>query len=105
MLAAGGAAYGVPLIPGISPDIDLDGDGLERLVVDGDGRLETCVAGDLTAIHGRGCWSDPRMADGFSLVVVMRFVGAAHEGIVPGWESWVPGECTEPPEQSLWDAR
>ena len=48
VLAAGGAAYGLPLIPGVEPDMDLDGDGLERLLVDEDGRLETCVDGDLS---------------------------------------------------------
>lgn len=53
------------------PDIDIDGDGLERYEarMGGGGnppRIEACIDGDGTRIEGRGCAMDPRMADGFS---------------------------------------
>ncbi|MBK8693641.1 MAG: DUF4215 domain-containing protein [Deltaproteobacteria bacterium] len=53
------------------PDIDIDGDGLERYEarMGGGGlppRIEACIDGDGTRIEGRECAMDPRMADGFS---------------------------------------
>ncbi len=53
------------------PDIDIDGDGLERYEARRGGgglppRIEACIDGDGTRIEGRECAMDPRMADGFS---------------------------------------
>lgn len=53
------------------PDIDIDGDGLERYEarMGGGGnppRIEACIDGNGTRIEGRDCAMDPRMADGFS---------------------------------------
>ena len=53
------------------PDIDVDGDGLERYEARRGGgglppRIEACIDGDGTRIEGRECAMDPRMADGFS---------------------------------------
>ena len=52
------------------PDIDLDGDGLERIeTVAGAGgarQISACVDGDGTRITGRMCANDPRIADGFT---------------------------------------
>ncbi len=53
------------------PDVDLDGDGLERYEATmGAGmtppQITACIDGDGTRIEGRTCALDPRMADGFS---------------------------------------
>ena len=53
------------------PDIDVDGDGLERyeasMGIGGNPpRIQACIDGDGTRIEGRDCAMDPRMADGFS---------------------------------------
>jgi len=102
----GGLRFGVPTVPGVSPDIDLDDDGLERFILSDEGRLATCVDGDgHTTIDGRDCWQDPRIADAISLTVFLRLVSARFAGRRPGWELEVPGECDEPPEQSLWEWR
>jgi cysteine-rich repeat protein len=59
-------------------DIDLDGDGLERVVgTMGDGRtppqITECIDGDGTRIMGRACVMDPRIQDAFS--ATFRFNG------------------------------
>lgn len=49
------------------PDLDLDGDGLERLAdTDGDGFVDRCTDGGGVVIDGTACVDDPRIADGFS---------------------------------------
>jgi len=58
------------------PDVDLDGDGLERFYDTGgagdagagDGVIDLCVDGDGTEFVGEGCWSDPSFADGYLMV-------------------------------------
>ena len=49
----------------VSPDMDLDGDGLEQVIGDGIGILE-CIDGDGTVISGSDCPCDPAIADGYS---------------------------------------
>jgi hypothetical protein len=103
-LLAGGAAMGMPSLPGVSPDVDLDGDGLERFVLDAAGRLQRCIDGDSTPIEGAECWRDPRIADGFGVSV--RFVAspAVFAGRDPGWDADA-APCDAAPETSLLDPR
>jgi len=101
----GGGVLGRPDIPGLTPDVDLDGDGLESFLLDADGYIESCIDGDRTTISGRDCWSDPRMIDGISMVLNLDGAPARHGGLIEGWEGMVDGSCTDPPEESLWDPR
>ncbi len=76
-IAIGGMDLSLARAPGASPDLDLDGDGLERFEIDrGDGRcvpvVTACVDGDGTRIPGRRCLEDPRIADGFSVELGFR---------------------------------
>jgi hypothetical protein len=105
ILLAGGAALGVPMVPGVVPDLDLDGDGLESFTTDADHYITQCIDGDTTTIPGRDCWQDPRMADGFSFNFRLAGVPAELLGRLPGWESLVEGPCEDPPETSLFDFR
>jgi uncharacterized protein (DUF2249 family) len=63
------------------PDLDLDGDGLERLIGDGDD-VVGCIDGDGTVVEGPDCPCDPRMADGYSVSVDVHAVTAAITGIL-----------------------
>jgi hypothetical protein len=93
LILAGGELLGI-VGPGVLPDLDLDGDGLERFTLDETGRIEACIDGDgFTVIDGRDCWRDPRMADGFALSFGMSLLPAAFAGREPGWELMVPGRC------------
>jgi len=92
-LLAGGRAFGMPMVPGLRPDVDLDGDGLESFVIDDENRITTCIDGDRTVIAGRDCWGDPRMADGFSLTIALEGPRARFAGRGPGWEHLVPEGC------------
>jgi len=103
LFLAGGAAVGIPGLSGFTPDVDIDGDGIERFVTDDEHHITSCVDGDGTVFHGRDCWSDPRMADAFSVTAVATYVGAGFAGREPDWESLVEGECVDPPEESLFD--
>ena len=70
----------------LQPEVDLDGDGLEKLFdkegVDEngnpakDGRIDTCLDGDGTEILGTDCASDPRIADAYRLVFALHGVRA-----------------------------
>jgi hypothetical protein len=97
-------------VPGVSPDLDLDGDGLERFELDSDSRIETCRDGDgFTTIPGRDCWQDPRMADAFALSTAAEAVRAVFADRQAGWrelqtEHGLPA-CDDPPDASLFDPR
>lgn len=98
-LVAGGAAAGIPTIPGVDPDLDFDGDGAERIILDDDLTVESCVDGS-DVIDGRDCWT--RLEDGFSIVMAADWVGARFAGREPEWESH--GDCDSgPPDASLFD--
>jgi hypothetical protein len=106
VLLLGGGVMGRPQLPGLSPDVDVDGDGVERLIQDDDGRIVSCVDGDSSEISGRDCWQDSRMADGFAISMYMTDgVPAIFAGREPGWEDNVDGGCDTPPDPSLWDPR
>lgn len=67
----------------VQPDVDLDGDGLERFYDTmgadadagmNDGRIDRCVDGDGAEVTGVDCPSDPRFADGYRLILVIHGV-------------------------------
>ncbi|MCK6591178.1 MAG: hypothetical protein L6Q76_26800 [Polyangiaceae bacterium] len=70
----------------LQPEVDLDGDGLEKLFDDEnadadagsgkDGQIDRCVDGDGTEILGTDCASDPRIADAYRLVFALHGVRA-----------------------------
>jgi len=104
VLLYGGAAFGVDAIPGIQPDVDFDGDGLERLELDADGRLFRCIDGDHTIIEGRDCWRDPRIADAYAMTFELSGVSARFGGRDPGWALGHDGGCEEwPLPESFFD--
>jgi hypothetical protein len=102
---SGGASFGMPQVPGLLPDVDVDADGLERFVTDGeDFHIVRCIDGDGALLEGRDCWQDPRMADGFSLNVRMVGIRAVFAGREPDWADDVDGSCDAPADHSLFDA-
>ena len=66
----------------VVPDLDLDGDGFERVVGDGVSVVR-CVDGDGTSIPGRECPCHPAIADAFSVGLSWRGVGARIVGVQP----------------------
>lgn len=68
----GGAMIAIIRLRPTSPDVDLDGDGLESFEVARTGPrgcqpvVTACIDGDGTRIEGRGCYNDARIADGYS---------------------------------------
>lgn len=56
---------------GFEPDLDVDGDGLERMERGPDGRIARCIDGSASpeprVIEGGDCVLDPRIADGYLL--------------------------------------
>lgn len=66
----------------LQPEVDLDGDGLEKFFDDGggdpdagspkDGVIDRCVDGDGTEILGTGCAGDARIKDGYRLIFVIH---------------------------------
>lgn len=84
-LLIGGA--GNPLIPvrATQPDVDVDGDGLERFEVTR-GRacqpvVTACIDGDGTRVEGRDCITDSRFEDGWSAGLNVAAVRATITGI------------------------
>ncbi len=75
-LLVGGQRVVVFQIGPQQPDIDLDGDGLERIETvagtRGTQMISACVDGDGTRITGRNCANDPRIADGFTAAFQMQ---------------------------------
>lgn len=83
LIIAGGEAMalGFPLqFMATAPDLDLDADGLEGFRIQGGEDCQPvvigCTDGDGTAIDGRGCFSDPRIADGYSAAFTFRAIRA-----------------------------
>ena len=72
-------------MPAFQPDVDLDGDGLERYYddsEDGTPKITLCVDGDGTEIRGTDCVLDPRMQDAFSYAFMAEAIWARlREGI------------------------
>jgi hypothetical protein len=104
-ILGGGRAFGMPTVPGLTPDADMDGDGAERFVLDASGRIQSCIDGDGSSIEGPDCWQDPRMADGITVAIGAELVGARFAGRRPDWPYLVEGACDAgPPAESLFDS-
>jgi hypothetical protein len=68
---------------GLQPDIDRDGDGIEKIVGDlNTVTIKECVDGDGTVIPGRNCVCDPRIKDGYSGALGFSLVPARVVGLV-----------------------
>jgi cysteine-rich repeat protein len=71
VMIGGSTILGIRTLP-TQPDVDIDGDGLERFEVDSEGpggcqpAIIACIDGDGTRIESPDCARDPRMADGHS---------------------------------------
>lgn len=68
------------------PDIDLDGDGLERIEANMGSiitppRVTACIDGNGTRIEGRECINDPRIADGYTVAFQMATTWITLRGI------------------------
>ncbi|MFH1808710.1 MAG: hypothetical protein ABIJ09_08190 [Pseudomonadota bacterium] len=61
---------------GEHPDLDMDGDGLERYDLDGQAQVVRCIDGDGTIIESPTCLDDPRIADAFSMCLGAHAVSA-----------------------------
>lgn len=66
----------------VSPDIDMDGDGIEQVIGDGI-TIERCIDGDGTVVPGRDCPCHPAIADGYSLLLDIDVVSATIVGAAP----------------------
>lgn len=88
VLIGGSAPGGFISLPGVNPDVDLDGDGLERFEINrGGGNCQpvvtACIDGDGTRVEGHNCTLDPRFEDGFSA----GFLAAAVRANIVGTEA------------------
>ncbi len=83
----GGAQIAIIRLRPTSPDVDLDGDGLESFEVVSTGPrgcqpvVTACIDGDGTRIEGRRCYDDPRIADGFSSALTFTATRASVTGV------------------------
>lgn len=66
----------------LQPDIDLDGDGLERLERSGVA-IDRCIDGDGTVIEGSACPCAPAITDAFSAAVRFDAIPADVVGTIP----------------------
>lgn len=64
----------------LQPDMDLDGDGLERFEMK-DHKLISCIDGNGDTLQGPDCTCDPRIADGYSFTWFAEAVPAVIDGI------------------------
>lgn len=64
----------------VEPDIDLDGDGLEKVIGDGVSIAE-CIDGDGTVIPGADCVCSPKIADAYSMGAEIQLVKANIVGV------------------------
>jgi len=81
LLVSGATFFGFHSDP-TQPDIDFDGDGLERLVdADGDGNVDLCIDGNGSQVEGIDCPLDPRIADGYSEAMSLEAIGARLAGL------------------------
>lgn len=86
VMIGGSTILGIRTLP-TQPDVDIDGDGLERFEVDSEGpsgcqpAIVACIDGDGTRIEAPDCAQDPRMADGHSASFDFTAVRASAVGL------------------------
>ncbi len=105
-----GAQISVFRIGGVSPDVDLDGDGLERFEVTSTGEegcqpvITACIDGDGTRIEGRDCIHETltpgvsRFVDGYSTALTFSAIRAQLVGMSDVTEPPPPTPAPEPAE-------
>ncbi len=76
-----GTLLGFAVAFGLQPDFDIDGDGLETVVLE-KGRVARCIDGTGDVIEGVRCACDPAIVDGFSYSFGYEFVPARLVGVV-----------------------
>jgi len=69
---------------GEQPDVDLDGDGLERFELDGNSRVLICYDGDGRVMGAKDCLQDPQMQDGYSVCFKLHGIPGAIVGVNGG---------------------
>ena len=86
---AGGATLATIRIRPTSPDVDLDGDGLETYEVTGRASgaprcqpvITACIDGNGTRVEGRDCYNDQRFQDGYSAALSTQAIRAIITGV------------------------
>lgn len=92
LLLGGSDLAGIPLAP-VSPDMDLDLDGLERFELDSFGPVgcqavvSACIDGDGTRYDGHDCVYRPEIADAVSSAFALTATIAALRGIIDDEEA------------------
>lgn len=81
----GGARIAIISIRPTSPDVDLDGDGLETFEVTRGSSCQpvvtACIDGDGTRVEGRNCYDDARFQDGYSAALATDAIRAIITGV------------------------
>lgn len=82
----GGARIAIITIRPTSPDVDLDGDGLETFEVTRGSACQpvitACIDGDGTRVEGRDCYNDARFQDGYSAALSADAIRAIITGVM-----------------------
>ena len=82
----GGARIAIISIRPTSPDVDLDGDGLETFEVTRGSSCQpvvtACIDGDGTRVEGRNCYDDARFQDGYSAALSTDAIRALITGVM-----------------------
>lgn len=85
---------GNPVITGVQPDVDNDGDGLEEFAVDPmTGTIVSCVDGDGEPLAGRACVLDEQIADSYSFTFDLVATPARFAGCEADWRSSATVPC------------
>jgi len=66
---------------GQQPDIDVDGDGLERFELDSNNRVLICYDGDGSVMGAKDCMQDPALQDGYSICFDYHGIPGAIVGV------------------------
>jgi hypothetical protein len=83
--------------------MDLDGDGLERIMLDDNLHVSSCLDGEGEVLASPDCWQDPRMADGFSVCGRLDGSRVQLAGPHPAWQYESGSDCRRfPAETSIW---
>jgi hypothetical protein len=93
---------GNPLITGVQPDVDNDGDGLEEFTIDPmTGTIVSCVDGDGEQIVGRDCVLNEQIADSFAFTFDLVAVPGRFAGCETDWRSMATVPCRGDPADAV----